>query len=251
MAAQAKARTPPDYAENRVPRYVQVASVLRRRIQDGQWGVGDKIATLEALESEFQVARVTVRQAIDVLQSEGLLVSHQGKGTFVKRVPETRRWLQLATDWDSLITPIAENVPHPIPVDAVPEPRIDPGDGEPADDYAYLRSVQTSGKEPYALASVHIARHIFDRDPKAFRARVALAVLAEMDDLTIARAHQTLLIGAADIDTSQHLKIPLNAPTAVAHCVVIDDRRTVIYVGEIVYRGDCVKLNIELLGKGG
>ncbi|MGI9382265.1 MAG: GntR family transcriptional regulator, partial [Methyloligellaceae bacterium] len=193
MAVQAKPRTPPDYAENRVPRYVQVASVLGRRIQDGQWGVGDKIATLEALEGEFQVARVTVRQAIDVLQSEGLLVSHQGKGTFVKRVPETKRWLQLATDWDSLITPIAENVPHPIPVDAAPEPRIDPGDGLPADDYAYLRSVQTSGKEPYALASVHIAKHIFDRDPQAFRTRVALAVLADMDDLTIARAHQTLL----------------------------------------------------------
>ena len=50
-------------ADSRVPRYLQVASVLRRRIRDGHWLVGDKIATLEELEREFSVARVTVRQA--------------------------------------------------------------------------------------------------------------------------------------------------------------------------------------------
>ena len=47
-----------------------------------------KIATLEELESEFSVARVTVRQAIELLQDEGLLKSHQGKGTFVMRTPK-------------------------------------------------------------------------------------------------------------------------------------------------------------------
>jgi len=34
-------------ADSRVPRYLQVASVLRRRIRDGHWPVGAKIATLE------------------------------------------------------------------------------------------------------------------------------------------------------------------------------------------------------------
>ena len=54
-------------ADSRVPRYLQVASALRRRIRDAHWAVGDKIATLEELEHEFGVARVTVRQAIDLL----------------------------------------------------------------------------------------------------------------------------------------------------------------------------------------
>ena len=63
--------------------------------------VGDKIATLEELEREFNVARVTVRQAIELLQSEGLLKSHQGRGTFVTKTVEHDRWLQLATDWEN------------------------------------------------------------------------------------------------------------------------------------------------------
>src|SRR5437660_9594300 len=106
MAKRAQDALRHSYSQNRVPRYLQVASALRQRLKDGRWAVGDKIATLEELESEFQVARVTVRQAIDMLQTEGLVRSYQGKGTFVMKAPESDRWLQLATDWASLIDPI-------------------------------------------------------------------------------------------------------------------------------------------------
>jgi GntR family transcriptional regulator len=235
------------YAEIRAPRYVQVASALRRRIQEGHWAVGDKIATLEELENEYSVARVTVRQAIELLQGEGLLKSHQGKGTFVMRSLDNRRWLHLATDWESLISLISANVPQFLDVDAPHELQIDPEDGRAADAYEFFRSVQLKGSEPYAVASVHVARHIHDRDPAAFRKRVALAVINDMKDLKISRAHQTLCIGAADVETAIHLKIPLNAPTAEARCVVTDADGVVIYSGDIIYRGDRVKLNIELL----
>src|SRR5262245_56321447 len=122
-------------ADSRIPRYLQVASVLRRRIRDGRWAVGDKIATLEELEREFGVARVTVRQAIDLLQSEGLVKSFQGRGTFVTRAPEADRWLQLATDWESLIAPIRDNVPNLLPSAVQPPPRIAEEDGVAAPSY--------------------------------------------------------------------------------------------------------------------
>jgi GntR family transcriptional regulator len=34
-----------------------------------------------------------------------------------------------------------------------------------------------------------------------------------------------------------------------ARCVVIDEDGVAIYVGEIVYRGDCIKLSIDLHGR--
>ncbi len=239
------------YAQNRVPRYLQVASALRQRLKDGRWAVGDQIATLEELENEFQVARVTVRQAIDLLQSEGLVKSYQGRGTFVMKAPESNRWLQLATDWASLVEPIRDNVPHLQPGEAAPAPRLEPGDGQPADDYVFLRSVQTRGKKPYALARVHVARHIYEQAPRLFTQRVALAVVAELNGLRISRAHQTLTIGSADMETARLLDIPLNAPTAEARCIVADAAGVAIYVGEITYPGEVVHLNIELLGRNG
>ena len=238
-------------ADSRVPRYLQVASALRRRLRDGRWAVGDKIATLEELEREFDVARVTVRQAIELLQSEGLLKSHQGRGTFVTKTVEHDRWLQLATDWASLIEPIRDQVPQLLPADpdtsALIEPRIEEDDGIAAPAYVAIRSIQKRDGKPYAYARVHVARHIHARAAKAFASRVALAVLSETKGLAIARARQTVVVGAADLDTAQHLGIALNSPTAEARCVVTDTDGVVIYVGEITYPGDYVRLNIELI----
>jgi GntR family transcriptional regulator len=79
---------------------------------------------------------------------------------------------------------------------------------------------------------------------------VALAVLSEMKNLAIARAHQTVVVGAADIEAARHLGIALNAPTAEARCVVTDKKGVIIYIGEITYPGDYVRLNIELIAQG-
>jgi len=250
MAIRARKPFAHQDADNRIPRYLQVASVLRRRIRDGHWAVGAKMATLEELEREFGVARVTVRQAIDLLQNEGLVKSQQGRGTFVTKAPERHPWIQLATDWESLIAPIRDNVPHLLPVGDAPPPRIEEGDGAPAPAYVFIRSVQRRSNKAYAYARVHVAKHIHARAPKLFSTRAALAVVSEMDDLEISRAHQTLAIGAADMETARYLGIALNAPTAEARCVVIDGTGVVIYVGEITYPGDCVRLNIELIGQG-
>lgn len=236
------------YERSRAPLYVQVAAALRQRIEDGRWAQGDKISTLEELEAEFQVARVTVRQAVDILEKEGLVQRQQGRGTFVTNTPPGRGWLRLATDWDTLIDSIKDNVPRLLPVESPPpEPRLDPGDGDLAEAYAFIMSLQSRDGEPYAFARVHVAKELFDRAPELFRTRTALPVLSTLRGVTIARAHQTFMIGAADMESAQFLGLALNAPTANAHCVVVDGRGIAIYVADIIYRGDCVRFDIDLL----
>src|SRR5262245_40232874 len=243
MDIRARKQTQRQSADSRVPRYLQVASVLRRRIRDGHWEVGAKISTLEQLERQSGVARVTSRQAIDLLQGEGLVKSFQGRGTFVTGTVDNDRWIQLATDWESLIAPIRDNIPHLLPSATQPAPRIEDGDGTPAPEYVFIRSIQKRGSAPFASARVHVAKHIYLRDPQLFTTRAALAIVAEMEDLEISRAHQTLQIGAADMETARNLGIAINAPTAEARCVIVDSAGMVIYVGEITYPGDCVRLN--------
>jgi len=47
------------------------------------------------------------------------------------------------------------------------------------------------------------------------------------------------------------LKIALGAPTAECRCVVIDGRGVAIYVADIVYRSEVIKLHIDLLANTG
>src|SRR4051812_38071752 len=73
----------PSFLKSAVPRYLQLADLLRQRIARGTWPRDHRLPSLEMLMVEFGVARVTVRQAIDVLAREGLLSPQQGRGTFV------------------------------------------------------------------------------------------------------------------------------------------------------------------------
>lgn len=236
------------YDRSRVPLYIQVASVLRQRIETGRWKPGQKISTLVELEKEFQVARVTVRQAVEILREEGLLNCRQGRGTFVEEKSPDRHWLKLATSWDVLNQSIRDNVLRRIKVDSPkPFPDLRTGEGRLAPGYVFLRSVQYRNGDPYGLVSLHLARDIYDRAPAEFAERTALPVLASLKGIRVRDAHQTIVIGNADPQTADYLKIALGAPTAECRLVVIDDQGVAIYVADIIYRSDVVKLHIDLL----
>lgn len=73
-----------------IPVYRQIADVLRAEIEGGLQP-GDKIASERKLADRFDVSVLTVRQAIALLRSEGLLESQQGKGVFVRSRPPILR----------------------------------------------------------------------------------------------------------------------------------------------------------------
>ncbi|MBI4193812.1 MAG: GntR family transcriptional regulator [Betaproteobacteria bacterium] len=238
------------YARSAVPLYIQIASALRQRIENGHWQPGQKISTLEDLEREFEVARVTVRLAIELLENEGLVHRQQGRGTFVADKVHNKHWLRLETSWESLIAPIKSNIPKIIKVDNPPPfPMLTEEDGKLAPEYVFLRSVQLKKDTPYAVVNLHLDRRIYKRDPEAFQTHTALPVLANLDGIDIEHAHQTLVIGTADPDTASLLQIPLGAPTAECRCVVKNREGVAIYVADITYRNDCVKLYIDLFGR--
>jgi GntR family transcriptional regulator len=233
-----------------VPLYIQVAAELRRRIESGHWAAGQKISTLEELQAEFGVARVTVRQAVELLEKDGLVRRQQGRGTFVATDVEDTRWLKLDTSFSSLVETLKHNVPKFMPVSApTAPPRLGPEEGRAAPEYVFLRSVQYRGERAYSVVNVQLAKDIYERDPNAFRRHAALPIVAAMKGVKIASARQTLMIGSADPEIAGLLQVPLNAPTAEARCVVIDRRGIAIYVADIIYRGDCIKLETTLLNE--
>ena len=86
MLSVATASSPPT-AENARPvgqsRYGWLAALLRSRILQGEWAPGDAILPEAQLAKSCGVALGTIRQALSLLVTEGLLERRQGKGTFV------------------------------------------------------------------------------------------------------------------------------------------------------------------------
>lgn len=66
------------------PLYRQIADRIREQIARGELKPGDALPTESALQTEFGVSRVTVRQALRQLVEQQILESIQGSGTYVK-----------------------------------------------------------------------------------------------------------------------------------------------------------------------
>ena len=70
------------------PLYVQLAAVLRARIQSGQLKHLDPLPSEDRLKDEFDISRDTVRRAVEVLRKEDLVFTVPHRGTFVGPRPD-------------------------------------------------------------------------------------------------------------------------------------------------------------------
>lgn len=82
------------------PVYIQIHNQLRENIEDGKWKVGEKIPAERELAADFDVSRMTLRQAIQALVDEGILERRVGSGTFVanRKVQEKMSGVTSFTD---------------------------------------------------------------------------------------------------------------------------------------------------------
>ncbi|MFI7080960.1 GntR family transcriptional regulator [Micromonospora sp. NPDC049903] len=73
------------------PMQVRVADDIRLKIETGAFRPGDRLPTLDDLAADNLVSLAVARKAIDLLKQQGLVITAQGKGTFVRERPTARR----------------------------------------------------------------------------------------------------------------------------------------------------------------
>ena len=230
-----------------VPLYHQLADLFRQRIVKGVWKQGEKLPSLEQLVAEFEVARVTVRQAIERLTRDGLVSPQRGRGTFVTGAPSSDRWLRVETTLKNLADVYRDTQPTILNIDeASRSPRLGEEDGVAAPKYAYMRRVHAHRGRPYCVIDIYLDAEIFARHPKRFREETVIPLLMAMSSVRIASARQVLTISTADLEVARHLGIPVNAPVADVRRVFTGPKRRVIYLAEVTYRGDFVQVEFDL-----
>lgn len=235
------------FGDSPVPRYAQLAALFRRRIERGVWPPGSQLPTLEHLTSEFGVARVTVRQAVQRLVQEGLVSAQRGRGTFVTAHPGRGSGLKLATSLASLADMYRDDEPKLTLIEETHAmPRLDAADGTAARRYRHLKRVHTRDGVAYCVISIYLDERVFRLAPQRFRRQTVIPVLLELPGVTVARAWQTLSIGSADVEVARLIGMAVNAPVAEVRRVCRDSDGVVIYLGEVTYRGDYIHLEMDL-----
>lgn len=229
------------------PLYIQIASLLRKRLEDGEWRLDDQIPTLEALMAEYRVARITMRQALARLEEEGLIDRRPGRGTFVTGDATKDRWLIIPTEWSSLIQHIdkldarIDELEH-----GYRTPDLRPDEGQPMARYWYARRLNFTAGVVYGLADVYLASEVYEAHPDEYSSRPILPLLARYARRNIGEVVQVLTITTADISTARHLRIGVGAPVAEVRRIVRDPGGRVVYLGEIRYSTRHLRLETVL-----
>jgi GntR family transcriptional regulator len=240
----------PKYFEHSAsPLYAQVADAMRERIVKGVWLIDTQIPTLPALALEFDVGLITVRQSVQLLKNEGLLEPRQGQGTFVIAKPLTHPRMQVETSLSSLAELYRKQAPRLIPLEeGFATPNLEPEDGTPAPKYRFLRRVHASEKQFTSVISAYIDERVFKLAPKRFRNEVVIPVLMDLKAVKIGSAKQILTISTAGAEAANALNISVSAPVAEVRRVICAPDGTVIYLAELTYRGDYIRVDMDLLG---
>jgi len=235
------------FKDRHTPLYIQVATLLRHRISSGVWKKAEQLPVIEALMVEFGVARTTVRQALALLEDEGLIQRSRGRGTFVTNAPDQPSWLTLDTSWTSFLRTLEGNWSKLIDVrDEVGYQDLDSNLGMPAPSYRVISRIHGSGDKAYADVCIRLDQRCYRLAPKRFEEEFIIPVMESLSEIKIASARQVLTIGVADFETAERLEIPVNAPVGMLRRVLCDENGTAIYIGDITYRGDLVKLEMNI-----
>ncbi len=235
-------------ARSAMPRYLQLAGLFRRRIESGEWVLGEQIPTVEELAEKCGVARHTIRQALGLLESDGLISRYRAKGTFVDRRPQDLLWLEVETDWNGLLTRrddvrievVSDHMGETPPV--VPHPM-----GPLTESYRHLRRRHWRNDEPFLLADVFIDEGVADQiDEASFSELTALRLVSSVNGIDVTDARQTLTIGMADVETAELMRLPLNSPIAHVYRSAMDSNGRIVLISNGIYRGDIIRVDMHL-----
>lgn len=230
----------------RIALYIRLTSILRSRIASGEWAEGQRIPSIEELCREFDVARNTVLQALQLLKLDGLIDGGRGRGTFILKGAT-----QPAIDGDlkdAISDPLNLGPDQSIEVlkrlrkVALPESLRR---GLPVyKDYAQVRKIHRFRDQPFALMDIYIASPVYDRFPKGQDNSIKIARLLRDCGIRIADSRLEITTRPPDHETARLLEYSMAGSVVCMRRWRTDAHGQIVTAGTYLYRGDLFVLDI-------
>lgn len=224
-----------------LPIYLQIAEGLLDRIEFGELSPGDRLTPEREWSEMLGVNRLTLRRALDMLESQGLIIRRQGDGTYVAK-PKIERLADhlfpftlgmqrrgytpsakvLTFDQRPAAAAVAKelNLPVSAPV-------------------YYLHRLRLINREPVLLDRLTLPLHrLPELDQFDLAERSLYEVLETEYGISVSSARQSLEPVVATEYEAEVLGIKLGAPLMLEHRLAFDQNDQPIEHGRDLYRGD-------------
>jgi GntR family transcriptional regulator len=223
-------------------RYRAIADELRQRVESGELAAGALLPSESELSGAYDVSRVTVRKALDILRDEGLVDSRQGFGWFVATDPVRQSLGRLGTIEEQLaeLGVGSERRVVGFRFTAAP-PRVRQVLG--VDTVLEVRRVNHADGQPFARVTVWCRE---DVGARLSRADVENSPFYELVDVPIGGAVQTIGAAAAGREDADLLAVPVGSPVLRCERVTRGVDGRALLVSEHVFPGHRTEFVVDL-----
>jgi GntR family transcriptional regulator len=223
-------------------RYRTIADELRQRVASGELAAGALFPSESELSAAYDVSRVTVRKALDVLRDEGLVDSRQGFGWFVAADPVRQSLGRLGTIEAQLAELGVESERRVVGFRFTAAPAW-VEDVLGVDTVLEVRRVNHADGQPFARVTVWCSEEVGAR---LSRADVESSPFYELVDVPIGGATQTIGAAAAGRDDAALLAVPVGSPVLRCERVTSDTDGRPVLVSEHVFPGHRTEFVVDL-----
>lgn len=225
-----------------VPKYFQLASILRQKIEDGEWAPRSAIPSERQLEGLYHLSRTTIREAIDHLVQQGYLYREHGRGTFVSPQKLQKGWMELTSFSEDLIKRGMQPGQIILNLETlVPSPKIlQRLELAPGSLVTRIERVRLGNDKPIGLQTSYLALpdgqmityEELENSGSLYR------ILSERFHLYPTEADETLEVTVASPEEARLLEVTAGAPLLLSERVMFSQERRPIEFVKILYRGD-------------
>lgn len=232
-----------------VPLYSQIRELLRFRILDGTYRSHQQMPSENEMVVAFGVSRITIRQALNDLQKEGLIFKIHGKGTFVSKPKAVQNLMRLEGLGEALSGGGHEIYSRVLDYRAMRAgqqiaARLRLGE---RDEVMEIRRVRLLDREPISLDVTYLPLAIGQRIIREDLPRRDIFVILENDyGIALGNAELQIEAIAADAMLAAALNLSAGAPVLRIERLTYTADHTPLDFEYLYYRGDAFQYRLDL-----
>jgi GntR family transcriptional regulator len=234
-----------------IPLFLQIAETLKRRISLGEYSERKMSFTGEELEKEFETSSITIRKALDVLRSEGIVERRRGIGTILSEIISEPIIFELHGSLKKMIKILEKLKPQIqiIEIATIECPKR-------AQNILLLNPDQKVWrmKRIRKYKGTPVALHTYYADPNScegitnddLQKTTFSNAFQRVSGLKIDMIQQSIMAAIADLDISTVLKTPFGAPVFFNENIYHSPSGEVLLFSQSYFRGDMYVFNASV-----
>jgi GntR family transcriptional regulator len=231
------------------PLYSQLKSILESKILTQEWKENDRLPSEGELCTQFNVSRITVRQALSELLKAGLIYRDRGRGTFITEGAGLKRPV-LKGSIEDLIAAAKGTWMKVLSYQEIPLPpslaRVSKFDQ--SEKVFQLEMVRLIPKGPQGYSLIYFPSNL-GRTISIEEFRDDTEIISFVEEKLRARAHranQAIDVGVAGQPVAKHLSIKPKTPLLVIQRDYYTRKGSLMFAAITYFRPDRFKYEIEL-----